>query len=126
MSSSRCVSLFPRNPRGGSRVEQQLTPQSFSQEYLRDKPDTDLSIFPPTREIHIPNECASSLAFCRTVPLPRVDSVTPRHTVVKTFKIFLRDMTEDDGNGQSSAATGTGASGKKQPRQRARKLKQAK
>ncbi|GAA5847988.1 hypothetical protein JCM9279_003519 [Rhodotorula babjevae] len=84
-----------------SRMTQSLSRRSFVflEDYLRDKPDTDLSIFPPTREIHIPNE------------------------FVKTFKIFLRDMTEDDGNGQPVAA---GAGGKKQPRQRARKLKQVK
>ncbi|GAA5944677.1 hypothetical protein JCM3775_007572 [Rhodotorula graminis] len=87
-----------------SRMTQSLSRRSFVflEDYLRDKPDTDLSIFPPTREIHIPNE------------------------FVKTFKIFLRDMTEDDGSGQPASTTGSGAGGKKQPRQRARKLKQAK
>lgn len=27
------------------------------QEYLQEHPDLDLSIFPPHRPIHIPNEC---------------------------------------------------------------------
>ncbi|GAA6054038.1 hypothetical protein JCM3770_001333 [Rhodotorula araucariae] len=86
-----------------SRMTQSLSRRSFIflEEYMRDKPDTDLSIFPPTREIHIPNE------------------------FVKTFKIFIRDMTEDDGNGLPASVSGSAASAaaKKAPRQRARKLK---
>ncbi|BGP41941.1 hypothetical protein JCM10449v2_005938 [Rhodotorula kratochvilovae] len=85
-----------------SRMTQSLSRRSFIflEEYMRDKPDTDLSIFPPTREIHIPNE------------------------FVKTFKIFIRDMTDDDGNGLPASVSGNAAAAaKKPPRQRARKLK---
>jgi len=49
-SSSRSISMPDA---------QLLTSSLTVQDYLRDKPDTDLNIFPPTREIHIPNECAS-------------------------------------------------------------------
>lgn len=70
--------------------------------------------------------CALCLAFSPcTLPLTSFASLT----VLKTFKIFLRDVTDEDGNGAtstigSSAKAGGGA--KKAPRQRARKLKASK
>ncbi|GAA5999191.1 uncharacterized protein JCM10292_001655 [Rhodotorula paludigena] len=90
-----------------SRMTQSLSRRSFVflEDYVKEKPETDLTVFPPTRQIHIPNE------------------------FLKTFKIFLRDVTDEDGNGAtstigSSAKAGGGA--KKAPRQRARKLKASK
>ncbi|BGO93491.1 hypothetical protein NBRC10512_004714 [Rhodotorula toruloides] len=81
-----------------SRMSQSLTRRSFVflEEYLKEHPDLDLSIFPPQRPIHIPNE------------------------FVKTFKIFLRDVTDDDGG---EGGPPPPADAKRQPKQRARKLK---
>ncbi|BGP33938.1 hypothetical protein JCM10296v2_005747 [Rhodotorula toruloides] len=81
-----------------SRMSQSLTRRSFVflEEYLKEQPDLDLSIFPPQRPIHIPNE------------------------FVKTFKIFLRDVTDDDGG---EGGPPPPADAMRQPKQRARKLK---
>ncbi|BGP72162.1 hypothetical protein NBRC10513v2_005553 [Rhodotorula toruloides] len=81
-----------------SRMSQSLTRRSFVflEEYLKEHPDLDLSIFPPQRPIHIPNE------------------------FVKTFKIFLREVTDDDGG---EGGPPPPADAKRQPKQRARKLK---
>lgn len=33
------------------------------QDYVKEKPETDLTVFPPTRQIHIPNECVPCVSL---------------------------------------------------------------
>ncbi|KWU42842.1 hypothetical protein RHOSPDRAFT_35569 [Rhodotorula sp. JG-1b] len=62
--------------KGDSRMTQSLTRRGFHfiEDRLREDPNFDLSIFPPQRTIHVPNE------------------------FMRSFRIFLRDVTEEDGN----------------------------
>ncbi|GAA5893950.1 hypothetical protein JCM6882_003136 [Rhodosporidiobolus microsporus] len=77
-----------------SRMTQSLSRRGleFLEDYVATNPKTDLTCFPPHREIHIPNE------------------------FVKTFKIFIRSVTADDGIGAPPASVGgkvTGTRGAK-------------
>ncbi|GAA5977894.1 hypothetical protein JCM10908_005135 [Rhodotorula pacifica] len=103
-----------------SRMTQSLTRRGFQfiEERLRDDPNLDMSIFPPHRTVHVPNE------------------------FMRSFRIFLRDVTDDDGNlseqqqpaGDTSSSTHNGkrrssggdAAGKPPIKKRARHLKASK
>ncbi|GAA5862802.1 hypothetical protein JCM1840_002679 [Sporobolomyces johnsonii] len=82
-----------------SRMTQSLSRRGFAflEDYLEEHPDTDLTSFPPHRQIHVPNE------------------------FVRTFKIFIRGIDGDkDDEGTPGLSSGAG---KGKARQRARKLR---
>ncbi|GAA5857274.1 hypothetical protein JCM8547_009409 [Rhodosporidiobolus lusitaniae] len=72
-----------------SRMTQALSRRGliFLEDYVVERPDIDLTIFPPHRQIHIPNE------------------------FVKTFKIFIRSVTAEDGVGNPPVSVGGKSNG---------------
>ncbi|BGP58530.1 hypothetical protein JCM8202v2_006199 [Rhodotorula sphaerocarpa] len=93
--------------KGDSRMTQSLTRRGFHfiEDRLQEDPDFDLSIFPPHRTVHVPNE------------------------FMRSFRIFLRDVTEDDGRisgvpgSEQSAQRNSSEPGRPPPKKRARHLK---
>ncbi|GAA5884927.1 hypothetical protein JCM3774_004580 [Rhodotorula dairenensis] len=91
-----------------SRMTQSLTRRGFHflEDRLREDPTFDVTIFPPHRTVHVPNE------------------------FMRSFRIFLRDVTEEDGSLSTSseqqhpAAVGTATHvPRPPPKKRARHLK---